>query len=174
MSKPADAQSESGVQGHEPSADCPRSGATVVLRRSDLRGRHLLSPPFIVRRNRPVHRGRHHRPHCDQARRGDSARALQLRQVPQTLRPDEGRRRWKSALRGAMVKVEHITKDWKEAGSFAAQVNLYGFWDEHSLSDEIRRPRRRAAYRRNRLREPGPRRPGLRGEAPRSGLPLAR
>jgi type IV secretion/conjugal transfer VirB4 family ATPase len=30
-----------------------------------------------------------------------------------------------------MVKVEHITKDWKEAGSFAAQVNLYGFWDEH-------------------------------------------
>jgi type IV secretion system protein VirB4 len=29
-----------------------------------------------------------------------------------------------------MVKVEHITKDWKEAGSFAAQVNLYGFWDE--------------------------------------------
>src|ERR1700691_1235813 len=32
-----------------------------------------------------------------------------------------------------MVKVEHITKDWKEAGSFAAQVNLYGFWDEHSF-----------------------------------------
>jgi type IV secretion system protein VirB4 len=30
-----------------------------------------------------------------------------------------------------MVKVEHITKDWKEAGSFAAQMNLYGFWDEH-------------------------------------------
>jgi type IV secretion system protein VirB4 len=30
-----------------------------------------------------------------------------------------------------MVKVENITKDWKEAGSFAAQVNLYGFWDEH-------------------------------------------
>jgi len=24
-----------------------------------------------------------------------------------------------------------ITKDWKEAGSFPAQVNLYGFWDEH-------------------------------------------
>jgi type IV secretion/conjugal transfer VirB4 family ATPase len=32
-----------------------------------------------------------------------------------------------------MHKVEHITKDWKEAGSFAAQVNLYGFWDEHSF-----------------------------------------
>jgi len=30
-----------------------------------------------------------------------------------------------------MVKVDDITKDWKEAGSFAAQVNLYGFWDEH-------------------------------------------
>ena len=29
-----------------------------------------------------------------------------------------------------MYKVENITKDWKEAGSFAAQVNLYGFWDE--------------------------------------------
>jgi type IV secretion system protein VirB4 len=32
-----------------------------------------------------------------------------------------------------MVKIEHITKDWNEAGSFAAQVNLYGFWDEHSF-----------------------------------------
>src|ERR1700755_255687 len=32
-----------------------------------------------------------------------------------------------------MYKVEHITKDWKEAGSFAAQMNLYGFWDEHSF-----------------------------------------
>jgi type IV secretion system protein VirB4 len=30
-----------------------------------------------------------------------------------------------------MFKVEHITKDWKEAGSFSAQVNLHGFWDEH-------------------------------------------
>jgi len=30
-----------------------------------------------------------------------------------------------------MHKVNDITKDWKEAGSFAAQVNLYGFWDEH-------------------------------------------
>jgi type IV secretion/conjugal transfer VirB4 family ATPase len=30
-----------------------------------------------------------------------------------------------------MYKIENITKDWKEAGSFAAQVNLYGFWDEH-------------------------------------------
>ncbi len=32
-----------------------------------------------------------------------------------------------------MVRVEHITKDWKEAGSFPAQINLYGFWDEHSF-----------------------------------------
>jgi type IV secretion/conjugal transfer VirB4 family ATPase len=32
-----------------------------------------------------------------------------------------------------MLKVETITKDWKEAGSFPAQVNLYGFWDEHSF-----------------------------------------
>jgi type IV secretion system protein VirB4 len=30
-----------------------------------------------------------------------------------------------------MLKVETITKDWKEAGSFPAQINLYGFWDEH-------------------------------------------
>src|SRR3984885_6830106 len=30
-----------------------------------------------------------------------------------------------------MYKIEH--KDWNEAGSFAAQVNLYGFWDEHSF-----------------------------------------
>ena len=32
-----------------------------------------------------------------------------------------------------MLKVEAITKDWKEAGSFPAQINLYGFWDEHSF-----------------------------------------
>ncbi|MGA8109138.1 MAG: DUF87 domain-containing protein [Acidobacteriaceae bacterium] len=32
-----------------------------------------------------------------------------------------------------MLKVEAITKDWKEAGSFPTQVNLYGFWDEHSF-----------------------------------------
>ncbi len=30
-----------------------------------------------------------------------------------------------------MVRVDDITKDWKEAGSFPAQMNLYGFWDEH-------------------------------------------
>jgi type IV secretion system protein VirB4 len=30
-----------------------------------------------------------------------------------------------------MLKVDTITKDWKEAGSFPAQLNLYGFWDEH-------------------------------------------
>ena len=32
-----------------------------------------------------------------------------------------------------MVKLDDITKDWKEAGSFAAQLNLYGFWDQHSF-----------------------------------------
>ncbi|MGH9615903.1 MAG: VirB4 family type IV secretion system protein, partial [Acidobacteriaceae bacterium] len=32
-----------------------------------------------------------------------------------------------------MFKVEAITKDWKEAGSFPAQINLYGFWDEHAF-----------------------------------------
>jgi type IV secretion system protein VirB4 len=31
----------------------------------------------------------------------------------------------------AVFKVDQITKDWKEAGSFPAQINLYGFWDEH-------------------------------------------
>ena len=30
-----------------------------------------------------------------------------------------------------MFKVDHITKDWKEAGSLQAHINLYGFWDEH-------------------------------------------
>ena len=30
-----------------------------------------------------------------------------------------------------MFKIEHITNDWQEAGAFMAQVNLYGFWDEH-------------------------------------------
>lgn len=30
-----------------------------------------------------------------------------------------------------MVRVDDITKDWQEAGSFPAQINLYGFWDEH-------------------------------------------
>src|SRR5713101_4256034 len=28
-----------------------------------------------------------------------------------------------------MHRIETITKEWKEAGSFAAQINLYGFWD---------------------------------------------
>ena len=32
-----------------------------------------------------------------------------------------------------MVKIEHITKDWKEAGSLQAHINLYGLWDEHSF-----------------------------------------
>jgi type IV secretion/conjugal transfer VirB4 family ATPase len=30
-----------------------------------------------------------------------------------------------------MFRTSNITKDWNEAGSFAAQLNLYGFWDEH-------------------------------------------
>ncbi len=30
-----------------------------------------------------------------------------------------------------MFKIDTITKDWKEAGAFMSQVNLYGFWDEH-------------------------------------------
>jgi type IV secretion system protein VirB4 len=30
-----------------------------------------------------------------------------------------------------MLRTDNITKDWKEAGSFPAQINLYGFWDEH-------------------------------------------
>jgi type IV secretory pathway VirB4 component len=30
-----------------------------------------------------------------------------------------------------MFKVEQITKDWKEAGSMQAHINLHGFWDEH-------------------------------------------
>jgi type IV secretion/conjugal transfer VirB4 family ATPase len=30
-----------------------------------------------------------------------------------------------------MFRISNITKDWNEAGSFAAQLNLYGFWDEH-------------------------------------------
>jgi type IV secretion/conjugal transfer VirB4 family ATPase len=30
-----------------------------------------------------------------------------------------------------MFRISTITKDWKEAGSFPAQLNLYGFWDEH-------------------------------------------
>src|SRR5260370_41006506 len=32
-----------------------------------------------------------------------------------------------------MFKVENITKDWKEAGSLQAHINLYGLWDEHSF-----------------------------------------
>ena len=32
-----------------------------------------------------------------------------------------------------MVRVDDITKEWKEAGSFAAQMNLFGFWDEHAF-----------------------------------------
>jgi type IV secretion/conjugal transfer VirB4 family ATPase len=32
-----------------------------------------------------------------------------------------------------MFRTEHITKEWKEAGAFQAQINLYGFWDEHTF-----------------------------------------
>jgi type IV secretion system protein VirB4 len=30
-----------------------------------------------------------------------------------------------------VFRISNITKDWNEAGSFSAQLNLYGFWDEH-------------------------------------------
>jgi type IV secretion/conjugal transfer VirB4 family ATPase len=30
-----------------------------------------------------------------------------------------------------VFRTSNITKDWSEAGSFAAQINLFGFWDEH-------------------------------------------
>lgn len=30
-----------------------------------------------------------------------------------------------------MFRIEQIARDWKEAGSFQAHLNLYGFWDEH-------------------------------------------
>ncbi len=30
-----------------------------------------------------------------------------------------------------MLRVDHIRENWQEAGSFAAQINLFGFWDEH-------------------------------------------
>ncbi len=32
-----------------------------------------------------------------------------------------------------MFRISNITHDWEEAGSFAAQLNLYGFWDENSF-----------------------------------------
>ncbi|MGC1784599.1 MAG: DUF87 domain-containing protein [Acidobacteriaceae bacterium] len=32
-----------------------------------------------------------------------------------------------------MHRISDITKDWKEAGSFPAQINLYGFWDENAF-----------------------------------------
>jgi type IV secretion/conjugal transfer VirB4 family ATPase len=32
-----------------------------------------------------------------------------------------------------VFKTSNITRDWDEAGSFAAQINLFGFWDEHSF-----------------------------------------
>ena len=30
-----------------------------------------------------------------------------------------------------MFRTKNIMKGWREAGSFAAQINLFGFWDEH-------------------------------------------
>jgi type IV secretion/conjugal transfer VirB4 family ATPase len=30
-----------------------------------------------------------------------------------------------------VFRTSNITKDWSESGSFAAQINLFGFWDEH-------------------------------------------
>jgi type IV secretory pathway VirB4 component len=36
-------------------------------------------------------------------------------------------------LKGPMFRTEHITKEWKEAGAFQAQINLHGFWDEHTF-----------------------------------------
>jgi hypothetical protein len=72
-----------------------------------------------------------------------------------------------------MFKVEHITKDWKEAGSFAAQINLYGFWDEHCFLTKTG-DLGMCSHRRHRLREPRPCGARLRGQAARSGLPLAR
>jgi type IV secretion/conjugal transfer VirB4 family ATPase len=32
-----------------------------------------------------------------------------------------------------VFRTEQITKEWKEAGAFQAQINLYGFWDEHTF-----------------------------------------
>jgi len=51
---------------------------------------------------------------------GDSARALQFPQVPETGRAMKADT-CKSAYPGAMYKVDDITKDWKEV-SFASQV----------------------------------------------------
>jgi len=32
-----------------------------------------------------------------------------------------------------VFRTNNITRDWDEAGSFAAQINLFGFWDEHAF-----------------------------------------
>jgi len=32
-----------------------------------------------------------------------------------------------------MLRINQIARDWKEAGSFPAQINLYGFWDDHAF-----------------------------------------
>jgi hypothetical protein len=69
--------------------DCPGSRATFVLRRSDFWGRHLLALAFALRWTCVVCSRRGDRQTCHEVRRGDFARALQLQQVPQTVRPHE-------------------------------------------------------------------------------------
>ena len=32
-----------------------------------------------------------------------------------------------------MFRTDRIRRDWEEAGAMQAQINLYGFWDEHSF-----------------------------------------
>lgn len=32
-----------------------------------------------------------------------------------------------------MLRIDSITKDWREAGSLPAQINLFGFWDEYTF-----------------------------------------
>jgi type IV secretion system protein TrbE len=36
-------------------------------------------------------------------------------------------------LRGIVLKVESIRRDWRQSGSFPAHLNLFGFWDETSF-----------------------------------------
>jgi hypothetical protein len=77
------------------------------------------------------------------------------------------------ALRGAMFKVENITKDWKEAGSLAGTHQPVRVLGRALLSYQIRRPGFRTPHWRNRLREPGSCRTRLRGQAARGRLPRA-
>jgi len=36
-------------------------------------------------------------------------------------------------LRGVVLKLESIRRDWRQSGSFPAHLNLFGFWDETSF-----------------------------------------